>query len=276
VDQGALQSTPLGAITLAWDTAKRSAEVDSSGRVSLEPLTYSDLDDTAGGFRYLTATFRVTNLGAADLENLSLRAVARAGNAGGTAIADPRAFPDAANPSGAPLTDPTIPQRFVPLHGTQLGPSQPQPDPVGSDLQLYRQTESTALQTAARASGLLGDGDTVLDYGFVARSEASSTTAGGRLLRAGGSGTVSLAVRLPRRFDGSPRPYTFQWTLLVTTDSAPRVSRALLETDAAVLERARALSPSAQAAFTGAALEGSGVVLVPLETVRIGVGTNYP
>jgi hypothetical protein len=287
-DLDALTSAPLGTVTLSWDTAKRSAETDSSGAVRFEPLTYSDLDDTAGGFRYLTATFRVTNLGTSDLQNLSLRAVARAGNLGGTAISDLRAFPDPQNPGGVAITDPSVAQSFIPLHGTQLGPSQPQPDPLGSDFQMYRATESAALQTSARQAGFITDADTVLDYGFVTRSSVLQPQTSpppppavyGRLLPAGGgSGTLSVAVRLPRRFQNSPRPYTFNWQFLVTTDSAPRASRALLETTAAAVTRAKALSPQAQLALTGAddaPADLTGVRAFRLEGVRIGTATTLP
>ena len=269
-----LTSTPLGTVTLAWDTAKRLAETDSSGAISLEPLTYSDIDDVKDGVRYLTATFRVTNLSARPFERLTLRAVSNARSLGGTALRDLRAFPDAQNPDGALFTDPSVAQSMRPLHAMQPTDNAPQPDSSASDFQGYLPSESAALQMAALESKLLGTGDTVLDYGYALRGDGASR----RLPASGGPGFVSLAVRLPRRFDPLPgvpssKVFKFEVTLLVTTDSAPRVTRALLEPTSAAEARAAAFGADTQLLLIGEPRDAIGNVL-RADNLRIGTGTN--
>ena len=258
-----LTSTPLGAVTLAWDTAKRSPETDSSGTISFAPLVYSDIDDVAVGVRYLTVTFRVTNLSPRPLERLTLRAVSKAGSIGGTALRELRAFPDAQHPDGLLFTDGGVAQSVRPLHGMKPTASAPQPDSSASDFQGYLPSESVALQAAALEGKLLEVGDAILDYGYTTRTLPAS----------GGTGLVSLAVRLPRRFDPLPKVFKFQWTLLVTTDSAPRVTRALLEPTVAAEARAAALGADTQLLLIGEPSDGAGNVLW-LGNLRIGTGTN--
>jgi hypothetical protein len=272
----ALQSSPLGLVNLAWDTNKRDTENDSSSRVSFAPLTYSDIDHVSAGFRYLTATYRVTNLGNKPLENITLRAIAKTGNLGETAAFEVRAFPDTNNPDGELFTDPTVAQRIVPLHGMQLGATVPVPDATASDFQAYRPSESTALETAAQSASLLGGSERVLDYGFVAKNGTS------RRLEASGTGLVSVSFRIPRNFTPLPKVFKFKISFLVATDSAVRVSRALLETTASAETRGASLnSPNspAQLVLVGSDTETSSnpaVRGIRLPNIKIGNSTTYP
>jgi hypothetical protein len=272
----ALQSNPLGLVNLAWDTNKRDSETDSSNRLSFAPLTYSDIDHVAGGVRYLTATYRVTNLSNAPLENITLRAVAKTGNLGETAAFEVRAFPDATNPDGELFTDPTVAQRIVPLHGMQLGATVPVPDSTASDFQAYRASESASLETSAQGTSLLAATERVLDYGFVTKNGSS------RSLPVGGTGLVSVSFRIPRRFDPMPKVFKFKISFLVTTDSAVRVSRALLETTGAAETRGASLgsaSNPSQLVLVGSDTDTSSdtaVRVVRLPSIKIGVGTVFP
>jgi hypothetical protein len=272
----AIQSSALGLVNLAWDTNKRDLETDSSNRVSFAPLTYSDIDHVSAGFRYLTATYRVTNLGNAPLENITLRAVAKTGNLGETAAFEVRAFPDATNPDGALFTDPTVAQRIVPLHGMQLGATVPVPDGTASDFQAYRTSESATLEVAAQSASLLGASERVLDYGFVTKNGLS------RSLPAGGTGLVSVSFRIPRSFTPLPKVFTFKVSFLVSTDSAVRVSRALLETTSAAETRGASLgsaSNPSQVVLFGSDTDTSintAVRVVRLPSIRIGTGTVFP
>jgi hypothetical protein len=272
----ALQSSPLGLVNLAWDSNKRDLETDSSNRVSFAPLTYSDIDHVAAGFRYLTATYRVTNLSSAPLENITLRAVAKTGNLGETAAFEVRAFPDATNPDGALFTDPTVAQRIVPLHGMQLGATVPVPDGTASDFQAYRASESAALESAAQNASVLAATERVLDYGFVTKNGSS------RSLPAGGTGLVSVSFRLPRRFDPLPKVFKFKVSFLLTTDSALRVSRALLETTSEAETRGATLgsasNPSQVVLFGGDTETSSDTALrvVRLPSIKIGNTTMFP
>lgn len=268
-----LTSTPLGTVGLAWDTAKRLAETDSSGTISLEPRSYSDIDDVKAGVRYLTATFRVTNLSPRPLEHLTLRALSNAGSLGGTALRDLRAFPDAQNPDGLLLTDANIAQSARPLHAMKPTDNAPQPDSSASDFQGYLPSESAALQAAALDSKLLNTGDSILDYGYMVRGDGASRRLGAN----GGTGLLSLAVRLPRRaaLPGAPssKVFKFEVTLLVTTDSRPRVTRALLEPTSAAEARAATLGADTQLLLIGEPGDAIGNAL-RVGNLRIGTGTN--
>ncbi len=277
VSSTALQSTALGLVNLAWDTSQRNAETDSSGQVSFLPLTYSDIDYVAAGVRYLTATYRITNLSSQPLENLSLRAIFKSGNIGQTAAFDIRAFPDANNPDGALYTDSSVGQQIVPLHGMQLGATAPVPDNLASDFQAYRISESTALETAARGAGMLSATENILDYAYVAKNGSS------RSIAAGGTGLVSVAVRIPRRLvpaDPLSKIFKFKLSFLVATDTATRVSRAILENTDASLARATALSSSSnpsQLVLVGSDSDtpsDAALRLIRLPNIRIGLATN--
>ncbi len=277
VSSTALQSSALGLVNLAWDTNQRNSETDSSGKVSFLPLTYSDIDFVAAGVRYLTATYRVTNLGSQALENLSLRAIVKSGNIGQTAAFDIRAFPDASNPDGALYADPSAGQRIVPLHGMQLGATAPVPDASAADFQAYRPTESTTLETSAQGTGVLATTENILDYAYVVKNGSSHTIA------AGGTGLVSVAVRIPRRLvttDPLSKIFKFKLSFLVATDSANRVSRAILETTDASVARAVALGSSSnpsQLVLVGADADtpsDAALRLIRLPNIRIGLVTN--
>ena len=237
----------------------------------------SDIDFVSGGVRYLTATYRVTNISPQPLENIALRAVAKTGNVGETAAFDIRAFPDANNPDGALYTNPSAGQQILPVHGMQLGATTPVPDENASDFQGYRLSESMALQNAARGSGLIGATESVLDYSYIVKNNLN------RRLEAGGTALVSVAVRIPRRLvqtDPLSKIFKFKLSFLVSSDSAVRVSRALLETTTAAQSRAVALGSSSnptQLVLLGADLDAptdSVFRLIRLPNIRIGVTTN--
>lgn len=276
----ALNSTALGSVSLAWDTSKRNAETDSSGRVSFLPLTYSDIDYVSGKVRYLTATFRVTNLSNAPLENVGVRAVAKVGNLGETAAFEVLSFPDLINPNGILFTEPSVAQRILPLHAMQLGATVPIPDSAGSDFMAYRPLESATLEAAAKTAGLLGATETVLDYGFIAKNTTS------RSIPVGGTGIISVAVQIPRNFLAPPEPvalpkiFKFKLSFLVTTDSATRVSRAILEPSSDAAARAVGLgsgSNPSQLMLIGTDVDApvdAALRLIRLPNIRIGSSSN--
>ncbi|WP_157202537.1 hypothetical protein [Calidithermus chliarophilus] len=268
---------PFGSVTLAWDTTSWQSLLDSSRTVRFTPLSYTDLDALGEGVRYLTLTYRVENLGSVPLENLTLQAYARAGNAGGTAIREVRAFPDAAFPDGQEIADPGVARSFRPVQATVMGVAAPQPDPLNSDFQAFALAESAGLEGRARALGLIAAADAVLDYGFTARDAPGD----GRRLGPGEAGTLSVAFRLPRTFPGEPKPYRFKATFLVGEMPLTRVSRALGETTAQALGRARGLAGAerpVQLVLVGPDADnpaGAGIGVVRLENLRIGTAPTY-
>jgi hypothetical protein len=239
-----LHALPLiGTLNLEWNTSNKTTSNDSSNTFAFKPLSYSDIDDVAGGYRYLTMTFEVSALSGVAVENLSLQAINLPSSLAGTAISDLRAFPDAANPLGAAITEPVVAQNIFPTHGTQLG-AKPEPAPNSSDFQGFSSAETQSLVTAAKTANLLGTDDHVLEYGFVARN-----INGGRSIDGSSKNYLSVGVKLPRRFTfalfpscpnpvGCLKPYTFKFNFLVHASPTLRVTRGLGETTSAALTRA--------------------------------------
>jgi hypothetical protein len=256
----------LGTVALEWNTTNRATINDSSSTVAFKPLTYSDIDDIVGGFRYLTVTFEASKLGTNPLENLTLRAFNPSGNSSGTSISDLNGFPDAQNPNGVPITDIGVFQSILPTHGTRLG-VKPEPDPSTSDFQAYATSEAVFLEQHARIGGFLSANDNALDYGYVAQN---------RKLEAGAKTFISIAVKLPRKFTNSPKPYKFKLNFLITTDPVLRVTRGLGETTAAALTRALALGTPekpAQLVLIGSDTDAPSdpkISVLRLPSVRIG------
>ncbi len=242
-----LHALPLiGTLNLEWNTSNKTTAHDSSKSFAFKPLSYSDIDDVAGGFRYLTMTFEVSTLSGVGVENLSLQTIHLPSSLGGSAISDLRAFPDAANPQGAIISEPVVVQNIFPTHGTQLG-TKPEPAPNSSDFQGYSSIETQSLETAAKTAKLLGTDEHLLEYGFVARN-----INGGRSIDGSSKNYISVGIKLPRRFTfalfpscpnpvGCLKPYTFKINFLVHESPTRRVTRGLGETTAAALTRAVAL-----------------------------------
>ncbi len=247
-----LHALPLiGTLKLEWNTSNKITSNDSSNTFAFKPLSYSDIDDLAGGYRYLTMTFEVSALSGIAVENLSLQAINLPSGLAGTAISELRAFPDANNPLGALITEPVVAQNIFPTHGTQLG-TKPEPAPNSSDFQGYSSFETQALETAAKTANLLGADDHLLEYGFVARN-----INGGRGIGSTSKNYISVGVKLPRKYTfvlfpscpnpaGCPKPYAFKINFLVHSSPTLRVTRGLGETTTAALTRATALGTPAK------------------------------
>ncbi len=242
-----LHALPLiGTLNLEWNTSNKTTALDSSNTFAFKPLSYSDIDDVAGGYRYLTMTFEVSALSGIGVENLSLQALNLPTSLAGTAITELRAFPDANNPLGAAIAEPVVPQNLFPTHGTQLG-TKPEPAPNSSDFQGFSSAETQSLETAAKTAKLLGADDHLLEYGFVARN-----INGGRSIDSTTKNYISVGVKLPRKYSyalfpscpnpaGCLKPYTFKLNFLLSANPILRVTRGLGETTAAALTRATAL-----------------------------------
>jgi hypothetical protein len=282
-----LSSSLLGMVDLAWDTNNRTANTDSSGDWTFTPLTYSDIDHVAGGFRYLTATFRVDYTGMTNQARVGLRAVNKPSNLASSAVFDVRAFPNSNFPDGEVLTDAVIAQSIVPLHGMQLGFTAPQPDASATAFMAYRRSESLALDAAL--SGASG-----LDYGFAFKrctSTCTNSSYGGTFVN-GSLGLVTVSVRIPRNFTvpdpANPpatrvvKPYKFRLSFAITSDSANRVSRALLESTSQAEARASAIGTAEQPTqliLLGTDTETSsatGVYPIRLPQIKLANGIFFP
>jgi hypothetical protein len=250
----------LGSVNLEWNTNNRATVNDSSNTFAFKPLSYSDIDDIAGGFRYLTMTFEVSNLSTTNnFSNLTLRAINQQANSSGMAVNNVFDF------NAVPITNTAVLQSLLPIHGTKLT-SSPQPDPATSDFQAYSGLYDTTLEQNARTAGVLGANDSVLDYGFVAKNAT-----GARGLNALSKTYVTIGTKLPRTFPfatnpscpnpaGCPKPYRFSLNFLVTQDQNLQFARGLGETTNAALTRATSLGTAVQ----------------PAQLVLIGTDTDVP
>ncbi|MHA0044035.1 hypothetical protein [Deinococcus sp. PEB2-63] len=264
-----MQATPLGTVNLTLSPDDQAVIRDASGTLEFTPGVFTDVDDVQGGMRYVTRTFEVRNVSGGALPNVTLRAIARPGNLGVTAIMEVRGAPTVSEPQGPLATDPALAQAFRPAQRTVLGASRPELDPSGASFQAYRASES---QVLAGRSALGGD-VTVLDYGFTVGG------AGPRTLEPGDVTRINVAYRFPRRFGTQPRPYATQLSFVAVTDDSVRVSQAPGETRDQALHRAQALLGEAQVvqvtATDGSALLASDVTgLLPLTLPDVRVGTQ--
>ncbi len=267
----------LGSISLEWNTGKTATTNDSSNTFAFKPLSYSDIDDIGGGFRYLTMTFEVSNLSTTNnFANLTLRAVNQQANASGMGVNSMFDF------NALTITNTGVLQSLLPIHGTKLT-STPQPDPITSDFQAYSGLYDPTLEQNARTAGVLGASDSVLDYGFTAK-DINKT----RALPALGKTYVTIGTKLPRTFPfatnpscpnpaGCPKPYRFSLNFLVTQDPSLQFARGLGETTTAALTRATSLGTAAlpaQLVLIGSDTDVPSdpkIVLQRLPSVRIGV-----
>lgn len=271
----------LGSVSLDWNTGKTATTNDSSNTFAFKPLSYSDIDDIGGGFRYLTMTFEVSNLSNTNnFSNLTLRAVNQQANSSGMGVNSMFDFNSLA------ITNTGVLQSLLPIHGTKLT-SSPQPDPIASDFQAYSGLYDSTLEQNARTAGVLGTNDSVLDYGFVAK-DINKT----RALPASGKTYVTIGTKLPRTFPfatnpscpnsaGCPKPYRFSLNFLVTQDPTLQFARGLGETTTAALTRATSLGTAALPAQL--VLIGSDsdvpidpkIVLQRLPSLRIGIAPTF-
>jgi hypothetical protein len=267
----------LGSVNLEWNTGKTATTNDSSNTFAFKPLSYSDIDDIGGGFRYLTMTFEVSNLSTTNnFSNLTLRAVNQQANSSGMGVNNMFDF------NALAITNTGVLQSLLPIHGTKLT-SSPQPDPITSDFQAYSGLYDSTLEQNARTAGLLGANDSVLDYGFVAK-DINKT----RALPASGKTYVTIGTKLPRTFPfatnpscpnpaGCPKPYRFSLNYLVTQDPTLQFARGLGETTKAALTRATSLGTAAlpaQLVLIGSDTDvpsDSKMVLQRLPSLRIGI-----
>ncbi|GHG33536.1 hypothetical protein GCM10017784_29080 [Deinococcus indicus] len=264
-----VQTTPLGAVNLALNPDDRTVTQDSSGALEFTPGVFTDVDDVHGGMRYVTRTFEVRNVSGRTLPNVTLRAIARPGNLGGTAVVEVRGAPTVSEPQGPLITDSAFAQAFRPVHRTVLGASSPEIDAGGASFQAYRAAENQALQ--ARAG--LGADVTVLEYGFTVGGSGTRTLAPGDVTR------INVAYRFPRRFGTQQRPFAMTLSFVAVTEDGVRVSQAVGESRAQLVDRAQGLLGTAQVVQVNATdgtdpLESDVTGLLPMITPDVRVGTQ--
>ncbi|MEM6431166.1 MAG: hypothetical protein AAF708_18155, partial [Deinococcota bacterium] len=156
--------------------------------------------------------------------NLSLVALNRADSVGGTAIRGLRGA------AGNPVTDPAIYRSIQPSNRVIAIGNSPQVVAGAADFQVFLTAEVANLQ--ADVTALAADAR-VLEYGYVVRNME-----GGRILRDGETGTVTIAVQYPCETGiTGGTPFNFTMTFALTDVSVPRFTRGPNETTAELEQR---------------------------------------
>jgi uncharacterized protein len=272
--QPTTSSNLLGKVELSFDPISNRSSAKVSTRAALpdnaavfSSSSFGDFVFTPTNTRYLSATFNVTNNSGADFNNLTLYAYNQAGlSLGGTAIRN------LVNFGGGAITAEAAAQSLLPTHAiTQSSPGVLQVDTNRADFQAFKSSEVSGLQTQALALGVMQAGDSVLEYGFVARNAT-----GGRVIPNGGTGTITLSYRVPESsFTNSSNPYRFVGDFLLANEPISRVTRGLDDTTAAANARAAAISASQVVLIGSDADTASTGTTTRLANARISVAPKY-
>ncbi len=211
--------------------------------------------DSTDGFRYMFGVFDVTNSTEQPFQNLTLHAFVEASQSLGQT-----AFKTLNNFGGTPITNTQIAHNVQPTHGMTMNGIEIQVDPNRADLQAVLSSESQAVENAARAGGTIQANDHVLQYAFVVRNKN-----GGRILAPHQTGTVTIAVKLPKVVDDQLNPTTMVFTAVLEDQSVTRVTRSPEETTAQAEARAISIGAS-EVALIGSDTD---TVSPPRTTVRL-------
>ncbi len=177
----------------------------SDSSISIFPSSFVTRD--VGSVRTLTATFTIFNHGFS-FSNLSLIAYSKTGNASKSALKNISAF------NGAPSS--TDVYGVVPAQGTDGNVDVAE---FKSDLQIYTPNEANNFTYAARSAGIMNSGEEALEYGFVARQNASSHL---RSIANGATAQVSISMKIPVSADVTSGT-RFVMTFIVANDNVPHV-----------------------------------------------------
>jgi alpha-tubulin suppressor-like RCC1 family protein len=240
-----IQKDVLGSLEVNIDTTGVSSARFSRGLQTQGTLREADVTFplspqpiaaviTDGAYDYLNVQFPIQNTSLTPFDNLTLYAVAKAGNIGGTAIKSIANF-------GGISTSPEqtrVAKLITPTHGLQFttlsGSSVQVPTMITNreDFQAFEETnEINTLQTDFNnnLSGFSG-ADKALGYGFVARRclpNCTSPTSFARDLPAGNTnGLITIALRIPKQL-GAITTYSFRMTFAVVNETTTRVTRGL-------------------------------------------------
>ncbi len=204
----------------ATNTLFSQTLINSGLRFDNPSTSFEALDNTC----YLSTTYDVTNNTGRNLANLSLVAINRTSNVAGTAISGLRGA------AGNTVTNPAIYRSIRPSHRVIAIGNQAQVVAGAADFQVFLPSEVSSLQS--EVSVLAGDA-VVLEYGYVARNRE-----GGRVLRDGDTGTITLAVQYSCETGISGgTPFSFAMTFAFTNVTIPRFTRGPNETLAALEQR---------------------------------------
>jgi hypothetical protein len=226
----------------------------------------SSVDIEGSNERYISATFEVKNNSGTAVSNLSLVAYNQGGNsAGGTAIKSLINF------GGTDITDPTVAQSIFPVQSVKRSGTELVADSENADFQGFTSAEADSVATSARTTGAIRNGDTPLEYGFVARNGYSRTIGDGE------TGLVTLTLRFAKPSSALNTPYRFVMTFVLTEDSLTRVTRGLNEstTEAEIRAYYNGASELMLIGYDGDTSSNANLQTNRLENARIGLEPTY-
>jgi Beta-propeller repeat len=205
------QAKPLAAFEVSFDLESKSARVQQTSLKAQGSLTPTQLSftapssigfiaDTTRNVNYLSATFQVNNSSGNTLQDLTLVAYHKTGNAADTALKNIVDF------NNTPLTSTQLEffaRAVQPVNmPSSVSPSFTVNNNV-ADVQYLNESELTSLETAATTSNELAAGEYLFPYGFVARASNISRSIG----TGNNAGTVTIAIKLPNNNEpSSPAP----------------------------------------------------------------------
>lgn len=266
--------TALGKLELRFDVSADGQSVAVRPQAVLGDSALSGLVKVAGqatddgAFRYVYATYQFTNATAATFDNLTFYAYNQsANNIGGTAIKNLSNFVGGATAANA--------QQLLPTHATTASGGTATILSGREDFQGFTPAEAAAADSAATPS-IIAPGDTVLEYGFVARGvDTSGNPTGSRSIAPGAQGRVNAAYKFPFSSVPTGTPYSFTATFVVANETATRVTRSPEETTAAVASRAAAGNEVVLIGSDSDTVTNPVVTNIRLPNAKIGTAPSY-
>ncbi|GGB81795.1 RCC1 domain-containing protein [Deinococcus soli (ex Cha et al. 2016)] len=226
----------LGSVELPVTTAAVSGQALTfrEGDVQITRLGAASVQ-SAGGFDYLRAQYEVKNVGTTPFNNLTLVAVAKSANIGKTAIKTITSFGGASSSDQAGLV-----KLSVPTHAISLASDSTLSLVSGAEgLQAFTTAETASLTTQPGWNTSYGPGDAPLNYGFVLNRTCSTVSTCTRLLEPGASGTINVAMRIPK---GSSTAYNFVMNFAIVDQDVTRVTRSVVPAESLSSAEARLTS----------------------------------
>ena len=253
-----------------------AAALADSAVTFITPGTYQNISNTGNTDNFITATFQITANQAFD--NLTLYAVAKSTNIGGTALNTILDF------GNNPIISATDAQKVKPTHTMQNDTTTV--DANKADLQFFHISEAALASQQARTAGYIANTDEVLEYGYVARrctaNCATATPTWTRAFASGDTGEVTIALKMPKGATAANDPYRFRMSFVIANEPVMRFTRSIEEgtvNTTNVVTRASGIAGAKEIAFRGgpnAALSGcASCTKIQFDNIKISTAPIY-
>jgi hypothetical protein len=184
----------------------------------------------AGGQRYVSFTYRVRNGTGADLDNVTLLMVSRAGTIPGTPISSLKRF-DGTDAAPA-LARAVVPTGAAAMHGDVVTMGAPYPDVI----QAFSEAEVAAIAQPGDVTG-------IFPYGYVVRGAdpgAATRRIPAAALANQYGGVLTVAFRVPLQASSAQDVFSIFFQVLAVEDSETRLTESIEEgQDTAAVRRLR-------------------------------------